>query len=75
MTKEVKPTEARQGRKGWQVLVILVCALILVAIVWWAVGWYGEAIDPDDPVGGEPIEQPEEVTPTQPPEETEPAAD
>jgi cytoskeletal protein RodZ len=62
MAKEVKPTEARQGRKGWQVLVILICALILAGIVWWGVGVYGTAIEPDDPVGGDPIEQPEDET-------------
>ncbi|MFN4272271.1 MAG: hypothetical protein ACK4F5_05630 [Aliihoeflea sp.] len=66
MTKEIKPTEARQGRSGSQVLVILICGLILAAIVWWGVGLYGEAIEPDDPVGGAPIEQPAEETPTQP---------
>jgi hypothetical protein len=72
MTKEVKPTEARQGRRGWQVLVVLICALILAALVWWGVGIYGTAIEPADPVGGDPLEQPEEVTPTQPPAETDP---
>jgi cytoskeletal protein RodZ len=74
MAKEIKPTEARQGRRGWQVLVILICALILVGIVWWGVGIYGTAIEPDEPVGGEPAEQPEEMTPTQPAEPTEPEA-
>lgn len=61
MTKIIDKNRARQGRSGWQVLVVLVCALALAALVWWGVGLYGEAIAPDDPVGGAPAEQPEEA--------------
>lgn len=60
MTKKIDPQDAKQGLRGAHVLVILVCALILAGIVWWGVGLYGSAIEPEDPVGGEPTEQPEE---------------
>jgi hypothetical protein len=63
MVKTVGTNKARQGRRGYQVLVILVCALVLALIVWWGVGIYGGAIAPEDPVGGAPTEQPAEVAP------------
>lgn len=66
MNDKLTPTEARQGRRGTQVLVILVVALILLAIGWWLVEIYGGAIAPEDPVGGDPVEQPADVAPTQP---------
>ncbi|TYR34920.1 hypothetical protein FY036_03625 [Mesorhizobium microcysteis] len=67
MTKIIDKNKARQGRSGWQVLVILVCALALALVVWWGVGIFGSAIQPEDPVGGAPAEQPGEVTePAQP---------
>lgn len=59
MIKRIDAEDARQGRSGWRVLVILVAALALVMLVWWGVGIYGNAIAPDEPVGGEPAEQPE----------------
>jgi hypothetical protein len=58
---KVNKTEARQGRSGTHVLTILVVALILAGIVGWAVGLFGGAIEPDDPVGGAPTEQPAEA--------------
>lgn len=58
---KVNPTEARQGRKGTQVLTILIVALILAGIVGWAVGLFGSAIEPEEPVGGVPAEQPAEA--------------
>lgn len=61
MTKIIDKNKARQGRSGWQVLVVLVCALILVMIVWWGVGMFGTAIEPENPVGGVPSEQPAEA--------------
>ncbi|MFN3766216.1 MAG: hypothetical protein ACK4R3_11660 [Aliihoeflea sp.] len=54
-------TEARQGRKGTHVLTILVVALVLAGIVGWAVGLFGSAIEPEEPVGGAPTEQPTEA--------------
>ncbi|NMG38151.1 hypothetical protein GRZ55_02715 [Chelativorans sp. ZYF759] len=77
MVKQVKPTEARQGRRGAPVLVILIVGLLLALVVWWGVGMYGTAIEPaaQDQVGGDPMEQSGEETPpaTQPPPETAPA--
>ncbi|MGQ2904276.1 MAG: hypothetical protein ACT6RL_17570 [Neoaquamicrobium sediminum] len=58
MTKTVEKNKARQGRSGWQVLVVLVCALALAMLVWWGVGIFGSSIDPEDPVGGVPAQQP-----------------
>lgn len=55
---KVNPTDARQGRKGTHVLAILVVALVLAGIVGWALGLFGGAIEPEEPVGGAPTEQP-----------------
>ena len=46
MTKVVPTDKARQGRAGWQVQVVLICALLLAAAAWWGAEIYGEAIDP-----------------------------
>lgn len=62
MTKEIDPNKARQGRSGINVLVILICALALALVVWFGVGLFGTAIAPEDPVGGAPVEQPEELS-------------
>lgn len=44
------PTDkARQGRGGFQVLMVLVGGLLLAMIVWAGVEFYGEAIDPPVP--------------------------
>lgn len=43
--KSVEPEKARQGRWGWQVLMVLVVALILAMIAWYAAETYGEATD------------------------------
>lgn len=66
MTKQVEPTRARQGRMGMRVLAVLVAALVLAMIVWWGVGLFGQAIEPDDPVGGAPAEQPADPAPAEP---------
>lgn len=61
MNTTIDPNKARQGRSGWRVLVVLVCALLLALVVWGGVGMFGNAIAPDDPVGGAPAEQPAEA--------------
>lgn len=66
MPKTIDPNKARQGRSGTRVLTILISALILALIVWWGVGLYGSAIQPEDPVGGVPAEQPAEPVETPP---------
>ena len=42
----ISPTKARQANWGWQVLMVLIGGLVLAAVVWAGVEFYGEAIDP-----------------------------
>jgi uncharacterized RDD family membrane protein YckC len=46
--------KARQGRWGGRVLMILVVALVLAAIAWWAAEIYGVAIEPTNPMDNAP---------------------
>ncbi|MEI5678614.1 MULTISPECIES: hypothetical protein [unclassified Mesorhizobium] len=46
MPKTIPTDKARQGRRGWQVLVVLICALLLAAAAWFAVELYGKSIEP-----------------------------
>ena len=47
--KEIPENKARQGRSGTRVFIILIAALVLLAIGWAAVEFYGEAIDENTP--------------------------
>jgi hypothetical protein len=38
-------TEARQGRAGRPVLIVLICGLVLAFLAWGAAEWWGEATD------------------------------
>lgn len=58
---KLNKTEARQGFRGIHVLTILIVALVLLMIGWWAVEMFGRAIEPEEPVGGAPTEQPAEA--------------
>lgn len=40
--KEVEPGKARQGSRGWRILMILIASLILAMIVWGGVEFYGQ---------------------------------
>jgi hypothetical protein len=71
--KKISETAAKQGRKGTHVLTILIVALVLAAIVWWAVGIYGGAIEPENPVGGAPTEQSGGEAPPAAPQPDQPA--
>jgi type II secretory pathway component PulK len=45
MAKTVGEDRARQGRRGTQVLIVLVAALVLAVIAWIIAESYGESID------------------------------
>jgi hypothetical protein len=44
--KTISTDKARQGRPGSQVLIVLVVALVLAMVAWYAAETYGEATDP-----------------------------
>lgn len=46
MTKHISGEQARQGRRGARVLVILLASLLLAALAWIALEYYGQAIEP-----------------------------
>ena len=45
MPERIPANKARQGRWGFQVLVVLVLALALTGAVWLGLEFYGETID------------------------------
>lgn len=45
--KQIPEEEAKQGRTGGRVLMVLVAALVLAAVAWAIAELYGEAIDED----------------------------
>ncbi len=53
MNKPLPEDKARQGRRGFPVLVILIVGLVLAALVWWGAHYYGLAVAPEP---GESIE-------------------
>jgi hypothetical protein len=44
---KISPTDARQGERGFPVVIVLVAGLILAAVAWAGVEMWGEHIDPD----------------------------
>ena len=58
MQKMIEPQKARQGRRGWRVLAVLVGGLLLAAIAWYAV----ETVVPD-PADGPAASQPASAQP------------
>ncbi|MBX3597479.1 MAG: hypothetical protein KF874_07910 [Rhizobiaceae bacterium] len=42
---KIEPEKARQGRRGWNVLWMLIVGLVLATGVWLAVEYYGEQIE------------------------------
>ena len=55
MVKIFQTNKARQGRWGYQVLMVLIAGLALAGIVWLGLEFYGEAIDTqstDQPAAG-----------------------
>lgn len=45
MPQKTTPQDARQGRRGFPVLLVLVFGLLLAAVVWWGVEAYGLMLD------------------------------
>lgn len=52
--KSVEPEKAKQARWGWQVLMVLVVALILAMIAWYAAETYNAATEPTPPASQAP---------------------
>lgn len=46
LTKTIPTDKARQGRRGRPVLMVLICALVLAALAWAGVEYYGRMIEP-----------------------------
>lgn len=46
---KIEPEKAKQGRKGWQLLTVLVVGLTLAVIAWFGLELYGEKIDRPEP--------------------------
>ncbi|ASV83225.1 hypothetical protein CES85_4004 [Ochrobactrum quorumnocens] len=51
--KQVSPREARQGREGKPVLIILLVSIAAAAVVWFLVEIFGNVIAPDVPSNSE----------------------
>jgi len=45
----ISTNKARQGRRGIQVLYVLIASLLLAGLVWIGLEIYGESIDPPAP--------------------------
>jgi hypothetical protein len=45
MAKIIPGWKARQGNRGFQILLVLIAALVLAAIAWAGAEFYGEMID------------------------------
>ncbi|MGF9693838.1 MULTISPECIES: hypothetical protein [unclassified Rhizobium] len=44
--RPMSPTEARQGRRGMPVFMVLVCGLVLAMVAWGAAEWWGQSTEP-----------------------------
>lgn len=51
--KQISPREARQGREGKPVLIILLVSLAAAVVVWFLVEFFGSVIAPDVPSNSE----------------------
>lgn len=47
--KPITADRVRQGLWGWPVFMVLVSSLVLAAIVWLGLEFYGQAIEPAQP--------------------------
>ncbi|MCX2696892.1 MULTISPECIES: hypothetical protein [Ochrobactrum] len=64
--KQLNPDEARQGREGKPVLIILLISLVAAAVVWVLVEIFGSVIAPEVPSNSERSVSPA-ATQTKPP--------
>ncbi len=64
--KQISPREARQGREGKPVLIILLVSLAAAVVVWFLVEVFGSVIAPDAPSNSEES-MPPATTETVPP--------
>lgn len=65
--KQVNPTEARQGREGKPILVVLLVSIVAALAVWILVEIYGAAISPDQNTPNGENSLPPAATETVPP--------
>lgn len=61
----ISTDKARQGRRGQQVLYILIASLVLAGLMWIGVEIYGESIDPPAPAENAPTAAPAQQPDTQ----------
>lgn len=57
MPRTFREEQAKQGRSGRRVLLVLAISLLLALLVWAGVGFYGESIDESTPTATESTEQ------------------
>ncbi|RLQ88215.1 hypothetical protein [Notoacmeibacter ruber] len=48
MNEKIQSTEAKQGRRGLPILMIMIVSIALALIVWFFVAIYGQAIAPEE---------------------------
>ncbi|KAB2684679.1 MULTISPECIES: hypothetical protein [Brucella/Ochrobactrum group] len=65
--KQVNPTEARQGREGKPILMVLLVSIVAALAVWILVEIYGAAISPDQNTPNGENSLPPAATETVPP--------
>jgi len=65
--KQVNPTEARQGREGKPILMVLLVSIVAALAVWILVEIYGAAISPDQNTPNDENSLPPTTTETVPP--------
>jgi len=65
--KQVNPTEARQGREGKPILMVLLVSIVAALAVWILVEIYGAAISPDQNTPNGENSLPPTTTETVPP--------
>lgn len=65
--KKIPAKDARQGRKGLPVLVILLCSLLLAILFWVGLETYGRIASKNDDSFANDNQVPDVTTPIEPP--------